>query len=212
MASVSQQALLMVASQILLTSSTDTWNSADKTAGMILSNSDRTVTSTSGGNGGVRTIGSHSAGKYYFEILTGTFDGTIFDNDGLGIITGTQGLTTIPQGAGSFWVRTDGLIYVGAASTTKSTNAIVSATIGFAIDLTAQRAWVRNSFNANDWIGTTSAPTPDPATGVDGFDVSSIFGVGVAVFPCMSGDNSSTDVATFNQTLTYAIPSGFSAW
>ena len=52
----------------------------------------------------------------------------------------------------------------------------------------------------------------DLVTDLNGIDVSGIFGAGIGVFPCITGDNSATDIVTFNQTLTYSPPSGYCPW
>ncbi len=190
-------------------SSTDTWNPADKTAGMILSNGNKTVTSTNGGLGGVRTVGTHTTGKWYFELFVNTMTGNIFDSDGIGICTGAVPLASIPGNANSFWIREDGDMFLGPSGLL-TINALAGQTVGFAIDLDAQLLWARSTGFGNSW--TAGSYTSDPVTGLNGLDTSTVFGVGVAVYPCATGDATTTDVIDFNQTLTYAPPTGYCAW
>lgn len=186
------------------------WNAADKSVGITLSNSDQTATQITTVTGGVRSTTAHTTGKYYVELVVGTFTGYIFDDDGIGITTLAQSLATIPAGA-SFYIRGDGLLYVGGVSTTIGANGIQNTTIGLAIDLDHQRMWVRNNNNFNAWIGTSGSGSANPVTNTQGFDISAVFS-GVAAYLFMSTDNATTDVVTINNTWTYAPPTGFGAW
>jgi hypothetical protein len=172
--------------------------------------SGNTVATNTNAFGGVRTVIGHASGKWYFEITTTTWTGNIFDVDGLCFVTGAEALGNFPGGA-SLWFRNDGLAHIAGVSQGNSIDALVAATIGFAIDMNTKFAWVNNYTRGTGWVGASFSPSPDPVTGTNGFNVSSVF-TGATVYPGMSGDNSTTDVATFDQTFAHAPPTGFCGW
>lgn len=94
-------------------SSTDTFNSADKNAGISLDATKLIATST-GSQQGVRTINSHTTGKYHFEAtVTSGYGGTCQ----IGIASGSQSLsayvgpsdtTSWAMGSNHFWYGNNG--------------------------------------------------------------------------------------------------------
>lgn len=191
--------------------SSETWNPLDKSASVTLSVAN-TVATNVNTFAGVRSLGSHTTGKWYAEFFVTTMTGNIFDNDGLGLCTAATPLTAINQDPTSFWSRsTDGLMFNGNPSTTKSTGVLQGNTIGVAYDGSLNLVWMRNDVSpgSNSWVGTTAGA--NPATGTFGFNVSTTFG-GNPVFLCMSGDNSTTDVVAIHHTFTYSPPVGYAPW
>ncbi len=139
----------------------------------------------------------------------GAFTGNFFDSDGFGLVTAAESLGNIPAGA-SFFIRNDGVVFVGGVSTAKSIDYPVGAVVGLAIDLDNQRAWARNSNKlGNAWIGQSGAA--DPVTNTNGFNISGVFS-GLAVYLCLATDNSVTDIVTIKDVFDYTAPAGFDPW
>jgi hypothetical protein len=186
-----------------------TWNPADKSASITLSNGNLTATSAIGGNMGVRADTGRSGSKVYFENLyvAATGGGSSI----CGIALASADLPTwASNGSGGIAVFDSGPVFRNSVSTGIN---VGIATTGqshcFAIDMIAKLLWVR--VDAGNWNGSSSN---NPATGVGGIDISAIFTTTLAAFACYgtaSGSKSAT--ANFGATaFAQAVPSGFAAW
>lgn len=177
---------------------TATFNPSDKAASLTLSNGDLTATSGAA-NQGVRTIASHSTGKYGFtwSDLTGTSK--------IGICLSTDSLTAdIATGAGAYALYVVGsqVYHNGSTAGMPSPDGAAGATGTWALDFDANLAWFLNT-TTGKWNNSVDG-SANPATGVGGFTIDA--GTYYAVF---GGDN--TDAATVNLS-SPSLPSGWTAW
>jgi hypothetical protein len=188
-----------------------TWNPADKSSAMTLSNGNMTASQpASAGYQFVRSTTSKSTGKLYCEITWGASVGG-GGNDGIGIATSS---------ATSSWVAggTGGLVYWSSGSAFFNGGPVVSG-LGscspgdvccFAIDLANNRIWSRK--NAGVW---NSGGSDNPATNVGGVDISALFPTNPLYMHFGSTGNWSASSCTINFGATafaQAVPSGFTAW
>lgn len=192
--------------------STTTWNPSDKNAGITLSNGDLTATATSASSKVVRSVASHSSGKYFcsfhldgpdsaaFRVAVGVADSTQS-------LSGDLGLSGV-HSAGVYDV--DGVLYQsgGNSAVFTSTNPIIGDIVDMALDIDNLKIWFRR--NGGNWNNNGSA---DPATNVGG---ATIFAISTPMFVAGELLNTSTTTAlTANfggSAYTYAAPSGFSNW
>jgi hypothetical protein len=176
-------------------------------AGIVLSNGNRTVTHGTTNNGaGVQSTTTLSSGKYYFEIKVQTSFGNA---EGFGIKTnlgGTfiEGVGNAPNGVGVSYGTGTTKIYTNSVDSGKALGVTaVNDVFGAAIDLTARLVWFRR--NNGNWNGDAAA---DPATGANGVVVPA-----GALSPYVRFTNSgATDVqaANFGQAaFAFTPPSGF---
>lgn len=186
-----------------------TWNSADKSANISLSNGDLTATATSASDGGVRGTSSKSTGKLYVEFTVGANFGTA--DGSFGITTGSSNLATIGvNGASGFYVyQQSGNIWASGSSTGKSLGGYTTGdVVSMAVDFTNMRGWFRK--NGGNW---NNDGTADPATNTGGVDISGTFGSAAAYLVQTSNNNGAA--ATLNcgaQSLSRPMPSGFDTW
>lgn len=186
------------------------FNPSDKSANLSLSNGNLTVTYPSGsGDQGVRSVGSHKSGKYYFEVTAVTNCGT---DGGIGIADSTATLTTIGStvghaamvffNTGNIWVNT---VSSGLTIGSFAANEVVCV----AVDLDNERIWFRK--NAGNWNGSAAN---DPATNTGGRDLSGFLTTGVTSVFAAACSNSTTCNMTVNfgdSGFAQAVPSGFTA-
>lgn len=183
-----------------------TWNPADKTAAMTLSNGNLTAFSSDGSAVGTRSTTSHSSGKYYWEV-TVNHDGGGFDVN-IGVANGSASLVSANannilcfNGNGQVWVAGSLTFNYGTAISN------VGSPLQLALDAGNMLFWVRGD------IGTqwNSNGTANPATGVGGQPVPA-----GAVFACCG-----MGVVAANGTLTANFggtsyvnspPAGFGNW
>jgi len=172
------------------------WNSADKNASITLSNSDRDA--TGGSLVSVRGLLGRSSGKYYFEITVLTGSGSHV----VGFGTGSFALTTYPGNSASSAGVTSLGNYVNTWTKDQTGTFSIAANdvIGFAIDLTAGKAWVSKN---NSW-----QLTGDPAAGTNQW----VSGISGTVYPAAAPSSNSSRISTKTAELTYSPPSGFSNW
>jgi hypothetical protein len=182
----------------------NTWNPADKSASVVLSNGDLWAYA-SAANQGVRGK-VPTASKFYFEVTnSGGFAGNT------GVATATANLTTISiNGIGGAVCNSGtGSIWINNSTSQASLGAIANGdTLCVAVDRTNQRIWFRK--NGGIWNNNASA---DPATNVGGLSISVLF-ASVPPYPFagfgVAGVNKN-QVANFGaSTFAQAIPSGFS--
>lgn len=182
-----------------------TWNPADKTAALVLSNGNLTAAHTASGEDtqGVRGTLAHDAGKRYFEVVVDALSGA-----SVWFIAGVNN-----AGADiSFFGTLDSWLYVsdgstygdGASGSTFATFAAADV-VCVAVDLDAGKVW----FGKNgSWLGSG-----DPATGANpAFTFS-----GETLFPYVQFASEST--GSFQGTGAFALadmayppPDGFLAW
>lgn len=184
-----------------------TWNPADKSSNVVLTNGNLQMLTNTAADGGVRSDTSKSSGKYYFEFYPADLTGT---RTGFGLATGTADLTLLGGlGAGGVIVHRNGLIYYNSAYTGKKIGTIASTdTVCFAIDYGNKLLWVRR--NAGTWNGDATA---EPSTATGGISISTVF-TG-AIFAAAAANNTLVNVSiNFGPPQAYlqAIPSGFSSW
>jgi hypothetical protein len=187
-----------------------TWNLADKSTVITLSGLNLVATAnTASASGGVRTIASLTGVKLYFEItLTSLGGGGLYS----GIASATASVITAPGGAGTVTVAsTSGNILVGGAASGVSLAAFSAGQIVCAAaDLIGNLVWFRKGA-AGLWNNNAAN---NPATGVGGISISSIFGAtpafGYSAFQVVANGTSLS--ANFGDSaFTGVVPSGFLA-
>jgi hypothetical protein len=184
-----------------------TWNPADKSTAITLSNGNLSAQGTSpSGNIGARATSSRSSGQYYFEVkVTGTVQ-----NCGPGIALAIADMTGNPNLFNVSLINVaNGAVFVNS-STNQGT--VVSFAVNdvccVAVDLTNQKIHYRK--NGGNWNNNA---THNPATNTGGFNIS--FRSSNAVYPFADFSTSTLSILTANfgaTAFTQAIPSGFSAW
>jgi hypothetical protein len=188
-------------------SSLTTWNPSDKSANILLSNSNLTVGTNSGVDGAVRSTLSKAAGKGYFEFTGSGFIGV---DSSVGIATGAASLSNIgPTSTGGALVYASGAIWFNGSSMGINIGGLGSGTICIAIDITGGLFWARNG--SGNW---NNSGTANPATGVGGINVSALFPTN-AVFAVVTCQFNQDPLATANfgaSAFAQSIPSGFTAW
>lgn len=179
-----------------------TWNPADKTAGMTLTNNNLT-TSSSISNSGVRSIKGVSAGKYYVEFTATWLSGST--SVGVGIASTL--FSAVPTNQCS--VLLTGNINLNGSNTGKTLGALgAGAVIGMALDASGKLIWFRKGA-AGLWLGSAGA---DPAAGIGGQDISAI--AAGALFCWISQGSSTGEVTVANfgaSAFVGAVPSGYTA-
>ncbi len=194
---------------LLVGSGPTTWNPADKSSNINLSNNNLTAQCSNTTIGGVRGTSSRKVGKLYFEIKnTGSSAGT---STAIGIGTSTASFTA---GLGGGWVNAFVLqeqsiaFFNGSNLGSSASFPTASQVACFAIDLTNSRAWVRNG--SGIWNNSGSA---NPATNVGGVNISAVFPTSPAFI--FSTYNATAPVMVLNAggaAFAQTVPSGFSAW
>jgi hypothetical protein len=173
-----------------------TWNSADKAAGITLSNTNHTATGASGNNG-VRGTNGRSTGKWYFEFPVNTI---------------TAGFAVLGIGTSSFNINdnsTSGSVGISASGTISPSGNMGSAPTGkhisFAVDFDNLKFWAR--YDGGNWNGAAIG-SQNPATNTGG----TAFSAGT-YFPLVLIQNvGTTTINTGDSAFVYSAPSGFSEW
>jgi hypothetical protein len=192
-----------------LASSSATWPSAFATWNPLdfltttLSNGNLTATGTAI-NSGIRAIVGYNTGKYYWEVIVGTWTLTA---TGPGIILGTTA-NFQPSVAGNASLAKTGNIALNGSNTGSTLGARAAGDIiGIAVDFAAQLIWFRVAPSGN-WNGSGTA---NPATAVGGISFSTIGGN--VLFPVMFlAGASEAGTANFGASaFSGAVPSGFAS-
>jgi len=190
---------------------TTTWDPSNKSTKITLSGGNLIATSgaSAGAATAVRSVASHSTGKYYGEFTMTTK--TASDSTCIGLVNASyaiDGASFIGQTANGmgYW---DANEYVLNNLTTHPTGTATYTTgdvISMAVDTTARLVWFRK--NGGNWIGTTSG---DPAAGTNGFDISALTG---ALYAAVEEEVSGMVwTANFGATAyAQAVPSGYGNW
>jgi hypothetical protein len=186
-----------------------TWNPADKSADITLSNGDLTAQSNGSGSGFysiARSMTSKSAGKVYFEVTAGARTAA-GDYAAIGLATATSVLdepgNLLGTGANDDTAYyADGNVWFSGNNTPLSAYG-VGAIIGCAIDLSAGKGWF--SLNGVFESGDPAAGTGEHFT----------FTAGASLFASFNFLVGGTDTTTANFGATAfnaSPPTGFSAW
>ena len=190
-----------------------TWNSADKTTNLNLSNSDRTVTYgiASNTNEGIRSVAATAASQLvYIEHVIGTISTSWV----IGFATSVPALTTGGNIVGASPTRCFGFVASGAfqcADSPDHTGAGIASLasgdrIGIAFNTVTAKAWARK--NGGAWNSAVGG-SQDPATG-DGGRVVAVTGSPYHAWVGMdanTGDVFTTNFAT--DSWSDAAPSGY---
>jgi hypothetical protein len=177
-------------------------------AGVVMSNGNRTVThgTTNNGAGNASSL-TLSTGKYNFEIAA---SGGISNGNGCGIRPFAGGVFSEPVGSFASGIgvqlgTVNTFIFNNGASTGKNLGITADGDVfGFAIDLTARLGWVRR--NGGTYNADAAA---NPATGANGIAL-----VAGALSPmCRFTNAGATNAFTGNfgqAAFAFPAPSGFS--
>lgn len=180
-------------------------NPADTSASITLSNTNHTATCNAAGSHASRGINSHSSGKWYLEYNTISF--TSGGSSGIGFASSSQTLDGSPSG--SSYLDAGGTLHEPNGSTVSTgSGAPDGHVISFAIDLDANKMWVR--YDGGSWFGSASG---DPVAGTNGLDISSRSAG--AYFPYINLQNNAPPHATINggdSTFSESVPTGYTAW
>ena len=149
---------------------TTTWNPADKAAAITLSGSNLIATNNAGTDAVVRSVASHSTGKYYAEFKP--TDGPAMQ---IGLANSTSPLTTPGFGGDTNSVGTGngGNIVFNGVSVGGAWGFNGTDVLGIAVDLTAKLFWVRDISTGQPWNNSAGN---SPETGVGGASFSGMTG------------------------------------
>lgn len=179
---------------------TVTWSPTDKASNVSLTNSNLTAGSSSATFGSVRATLGRSTGKYYYEILMGSFGSTRTGlGDGAFTITTYVGNSAKSAGFVNSTNTNNGFTLDNSGTFTLASNDV----LGFAVDGTNGKAWVSKNnvwqlsgdpaAGTGQWISWTPPVTIYPATSV--YDLTNSF-----------------TLRTKTSQITGTVPSGFSVW
>lgn len=190
---------------------TTTWDPSNKAASVTLTpsggNPNLVATSSSVAFDSVKTIASHSTGKFFFSaVVSGTNNLMFmsFCNASFSVTASNPGSTTncvnIPFTSGT--VGINGGVCGGVVIN-------VGDVLDTAIDLGGKLLWYRTNNGA--WQGNGGA-TPNPVTGTNGCNISAI--AAGPYFPTTTWDtgSSASMTANFGATAFTNPPAGFGNW
>lgn len=188
--------------------------------GVVLTNSNLTVTSNGtvgAGQGAIGTL-SHATGKWYFEVTVTTIDTAVdtWGTSGFGIALATVNYTTFAGSEGTGGVNFygfNGHISVDGTPSGASIGTVAQGdVIGVAVDMTLGKIWLKpmvGSQVGTNWNGTVGA---DPTFDVGGITIApagAMFPIGVFQFA------DTNDAMTFNfggAPFAGIIPTNFTNW
>jgi len=170
-----------------------TWNPADKSSRLVLSNGNLTVTNPASTYGGVRSIAGSATAKWYYE--------NIYTSGGhpwAGFATAAMDLDNVVS-AGALAYFGNGTFYDGITQKVSGLPVHTTfTTLRCAIDIGAQKLWMGDE---GGWWNSG-----DPATGANplysGFAAGTYFAMAGVITP-------ESVVADFGQSPVYAVPTGF---
>lgn len=195
------QMSLLGAGKPAAASAPTTWNSADKDASVSL---DATFLIATGGFGCVRSIASHSTGKYFAS----SFVNPISGGNTYGIANSSFVLSgSVPNSTNSAGAFPEGgSISFNSGVIGTFTAAVTNDIVDMAVDIGAQLIWFRT--NGGDWNGN---PANNPATGTGG---ASFAGIGAGpYFATICLNSGRVGTANFGASAySFAAPSGFGNW
>jgi hypothetical protein len=186
------------------------WNPSDKGSGVTLSGSNLVATfgEAFGTHEAVRSVASHSSGKFYAEFTATTVvgDSQIGVGDSGFDVTGSPGY--LGGSANSLGYSSSGAVFQNNGSTVATYSTYTSGdVIGMAVDFGGQLIWWR--VNAGNWNNNAMA---DPATGANGLSTASI---GSGPFFAGTSGNGGSGVTTANfgaSAYAHTPPSGYGNW
>ena len=186
-------------------STADAWNANDLSAGVTLSNSDKTATHAAGAVSHVKSTSYQTTGKCYVEIsLTTAAPTTVF----VGICK-----STAVTSAAVITSANNGIRYANAGDAYGNAgyiNSIGTYTSGdiisIAADLDNDLFWIRK--NSGNW---NNSGTANPATGVGGMSSATSGAQAVFMYTDAAGAFNAT-IRTEAAELTQTTPSGFLSW
>lgn len=176
-----------------------------------LSGGNLTAADNATSNGGCYSNSTATTGKFYYEALVNANDQVLYSVIGVALRdVDTEHMYAAAHGIG---VAGGGEIILNGANNTALGATTVGQTVCLAIDLGAKLFWAR--INGGNWNASSTA---NPATGVGGIDISSVFN-GTVASPMMSASSSGAGVgstsftANFGATAySFTAPAGFSNW
>lgn len=191
-------------------SATTTFDSGNKSANITLSGGNLVAACNSTNTNGnvVRSVASHSSGKYYAEFTLGTV--VTVGGMGFGLINASQSVTAQylgDTGNNSIGAYGQGTVFRNNSNVgTFSAGCISGDVICMAVDLTNQSIWWRK--NGGNWNNSGVA---DPATNTGGLSITLLAAPLFAAVDLETNTESGT--ANFGAT-AYAqtAPSGFGNW
>lgn len=187
-------------------SSTTTFDPANKASSITLSNGNLTAQNTGLlGNNLVRSIASHTTGKFYCEATVGgVLNGA---NSAVGFCDSTESMTTqLGSDIDGVGYQKGGVVLFNNATASTIQTYTTTNIIGMAIDIGGSLVWFQ--VNGGNWNNNASN---NPATGVGGISIS---GIGGTLFVCVEC-HASSDSFTMNfgaSAYSNAAPPGFSNW
>lgn len=177
-----------------------TWNPADKTSAITLSNANRTLTTTSTASQGVRGTLAHSSGKWYFEVT----QVALGSSNRIGIADSTHAYTTgLGADSLSAGYASSGAIDYATSGSAVAATYTAGAVISVAVDVSNKLIYF-----ALNGIWQNSAV---PASSEGGLG----YVTAAAVYPAWADIAAGVNSATINVGATafaYTPPAGFSAW
>lgn len=187
--------------------STTTLNNADKAPGVTLSGGNLIATQSTA-DGSVRSIASHTSGKYYCEMTVGA--GVSDWQHALGIANTSSVLTDAPgspdANSGALYQNQPAIYIAGSDSGVASDVYVSGNVVGMAVDIDNKRIWYR--VNGGNW---NASGTNNPATNTGGASFSAI--TGAIYVLAYVGDTGSTNTMNFGATAyANAAPVGFGNW
>jgi hypothetical protein len=187
----------------------DAWNAADKNANVTLTNGDKTA-DANGATYGVRSTQTQNSGKYYAEFVYGVSSSSQpiigFKDISAALNTFSANSFSVMSSGGLYWylngVQTGGSIH--------NPNINAGDVLSLAWDTNIDRAWAR--INAEGWTGSGAQGAGDPATGLNGLDVSSIAGTNFALWFLSNGPGKPLTIRTEKAEFTQTTPAGYTSW
>jgi len=172
-------------------------------ANYTLSNGNTTVSSTSAfANSSVLSLNTHNSGKYYFEFAFNNylFNSIGINNDVKSTAVNSQVGDTVHSWG---WFNQNNTYHSGSTTAygPGGTNGMV---LGCAIDWAAGKIWWSKN---NVWVNSG-----DPAAGTNPAYTGQTFGTAYIAVNLYNGSPTSGTCKFTSASLTYAPPSGFSAW
>ena len=183
---------------------TTTWNPADVSTRVSLSDTNHIATTIAGsGNEGGRATTSKSSGKWYLEYSAITSTG----NERCGFGPASESITSnsVPQHG----IDLGGTVNVpGSGTWSPFGGGVAGHVVGFAIDIGALRSYIR--YDNGAW-GGTGGLTADPVAGTGGFDLT---GLTLPTFPkfFLQFNPGTITINCGDRAFAHAPPTGFTAW
>lgn len=170
------------------------WNPSDATGSLSFSNTNHTVTSTGGGNLGVRSVGkTYSATKRYMEFSS------ILSPGGSGSYGFAASGDTL-GGSGQFGISPGGTflgIPIGAPD---------GHVVCMAVDMDNKKAWCR--LDAGIWNNNAGY---DPSSNTGGADISGLT-FPIYIYTWLQNNPGHVTLNAGDSAFAQSVPSGFTAW